>query len=102
LFHNQINPLDRILTILCLNRALWGEVSPELRAAMIIWENKPFHLYFFYDGKISKEDYQSAKRAALEVISSYPKHKIDFDILRWDYPKPIPKEGELIYLRREC
>lgn len=98
---NQISILDRILTILCLNRALWGEVSPALRSVLIKWEKSYFQLYFLYDGKISKEDYQSAERVASEVISGYPKHKLDFEILRWDYPKLIPKEGELIYLRRE-
>jgi hypothetical protein len=94
--------LDRVEAIVSLNRALWGEVSPALRAAKIKCDEKSIHLFFYYDGEISEEDNESAECVATEVIADYPKHKLEVDILRWDFPKPIPQnEGDLVYRRRE-
>jgi len=94
--------IDRVSAILSLNRALWGEVAPTLRAAKIKWNEKTVHLYFYYDGEISEEDHESAECVATEVIADFPEHKLEIDILRWDYPKPVPQEGlETVYYRRE-
>lgn len=84
-----------------MKRALWGEVSPALRAARIKWDNETIHTLFYYDGEISEEDHESAECIATEVIADYSKHQLKVDILRWDYPKPIPQVGELVYYRRE-
>lgn len=84
-----------------MNRALWGEVSPVLRAARIKWDNQTVHLFFYYDGEISEQDNESAECVATEFIACYPEYELEVNILRWDYPKQIPNEGELIYLRRE-
>lgn len=85
-----------------MNRALWGEVSPALRAAMITWDEKKVHLYFYYDGKISEEDNESAECIATEVIADFTGYQLEVDILRWDYPKPIPQgHAEMVYMRRE-
>ena len=100
---NRDNPkIDRVRAILTMSRALWGEVSPALRAAMISWSEEEIHLYFYYDGEISEEDNESAECVATEVSATYPDMKLEVDILRWDYPKSVPQEsGELVYLRRE-
>ncbi len=84
-----------------MNRALWGEVSRALRAARIKWNDEEVHLFFFYDGEISEEDHESAECVATEFISCYPEYKLKIDIIRLDYPRPVPDEGELIYYRRE-
>jgi len=84
-----------------MNRALWVEVSPLLRAALISWNDEEIHLFFYYDGEISEEDNDSAECAATEVIAGYPEYALEIDILRWDAPKPIPQTGELVYHRRE-
>jgi len=85
-----------------MSRALWGEVSPALRAAKIAWDKDSVHLYFYYDGEISEEDHESAECVATEVSSDFPEHELEIDILRWDYPKPIPQEGlETVYHRKE-
>ena len=100
--NNKDYPLDRIGAILSMNRALWGEVSPVLRAARIKWDEKQVHLFFYYDGEISEEDRESAECVATEVIADFPELQLEIDILRWDYPKPLPQnEGELVYKRRE-
>jgi len=85
-----------------MSAALSGAVSPALRAAKIAWDEKSVHLYFYYDGEISEEDHESAECVATEVIADFPEHELEIDILRWDYPKPIPQEGlETGYHRRE-
>jgi hypothetical protein len=59
-------------------------------------------LYFYYDGAIAEEDRESAEFAATEVISDFPDYQLEVNILRWDYPKPIPQEGlTTVYYRKE-
>ena len=88
--------------LLALMKALWGEVSPALRAASIKWNDQMVHLFFFYDGEISEEDNESAECVATEVIASFPEHRLEIDIKRLDYPNPLPNDkGELVYKRRE-
>lgn len=93
--------INRVSAILSLNKALWGEVSPSLRAARILWNEEKVRVYFFYDGEISENDWESAECVATEVIADFPEHKLEVDILRWDYPRKIPNEGELVYCRKE-
>ncbi|MDE3046173.1 MAG: hypothetical protein KGJ02_05975 [Verrucomicrobiota bacterium] len=94
-------PLDPISAILSMNRALWGEVAPALRAAKVSWDEETVHLYFYYDGEISEEDHESAECVATEFIAEYPEYKLEVHILRLDYPNSIPEEGKLVYYRRE-
>lgn len=85
-----------------MNRSLWGEVSPALRSVRVNWDCTTVFLYFYYDGNISDEDNESAECIATEFISCYPEYQLEVEILRLDYPKPIPqKEGEMVYMRRE-
>ena len=56
---NKKDPIDHVGAILTMNRALWGEVSPALRAARIKWDDQAIHLFFYYDGEISEEDHES-------------------------------------------
>jgi hypothetical protein len=99
---DKYHKINRISAILSMNRALLGEVSPSLRAAKIKWNEEIAHLYFYYDGKISEEDYEAAECVATEIIADFPDHKFEIDITRWDYPKPIPQEGgETVYRRKE-
>jgi hypothetical protein len=95
-------PLDRVKAILTMSKSLWGEVSPALRAARVKWDAHTVCLYFFYDGKISEEDHESAECVATEFIASYPEYNLEVEILRLDYPARIPEEGELVYMRREA
>lgn len=99
--NNKDYPIDYPGAILNMNRALWGEVSPALRAVKVKWDQDVVYLFYFYDGEISEEDNDSAQCVSAEFISSYPEYKLEEFILRVDYPKPIPKEGELVYKRRE-
>src|ERR1700733_14322379 len=88
--------IDRASALLSFNRALWGEVSPKLRCAKILWDKSTIRLFFYYDGDISEEDHESSECAATEVIADFPEHQLDVQIIRLDHPKPIPKEGETV------
>ena len=98
---NNESGLNHVKAILEMNRALWGEVAPTLRAARVKWDEKTVYLYFYYDGEISEEDNESAECVATEFISSYPEYKLEVEIVRIDWPKGLPQEGELVYRRRE-
>ena len=99
---NNDDKINRVGAILSMNRALWGEVSPPLRAARIKWDDKVIYLFFYYDGEISEEDHESAECVSTEVISDFPEYQLEVDIIRIDYPKAIPQEGgETVYRRRE-
>ncbi len=99
---SQIYPVNRSRILLSMMTALWGEVSPALRSVSIKWNEKMIHLFFFYDGEISDEDQESAECIATELIAHFPEHELEVDVIRLDYPKPLPKDkGELVYLRKE-
>lgn len=106
--HNQNDynyKIDRTSAILSLNRALWGEVFPELRAARIRWDNEKVSLFFYCDGEISDDDRESLECVGTEVLAEFPDHDLEVNILRCDYPKPIPQNDAsnmtLVYLRKE-
>ena len=83
-------------------RALWGEVSPALRAMAIDWDEKFIYLFFYYDGEISEEDIESAECACTEIIADFWEHyEFDLQILRLDAPQKIPERGCMVYRRRE-
>lgn len=94
-------PIDYLNMMFLMNRALWGEVSLALRAVSIKWDQEEIHLFFYYDGEISENDHESAECVGTEIISDFPEHHLEMDIIQLDYPKPIPYEGVLVYLRRE-
>lgn len=96
-------PVDRVAMIFSLLTGLLGEVSPELRSASIKWDDPCVYVYFFYDGPISEENEESAQCVATEVIACFPKHQLEVNIQRLDYPHPLPQDvGELVYRRREA
>jgi hypothetical protein len=93
--------MGEINTVLSLNRGLWLEVSPALRAAQIKWDHKTLILNFYYNGEISDEDWESAECVSTEVISEFPEYELEINIVRLDEPQPIPLNGILVYHRKE-
>ena len=100
--NNEHYPINRSRILVSMMVALWGEVSPALRAVFVNWNEKMIRLYFFYDGLITEEDRESAECISTELIANFPEHELEVDISRLDFPSSLPKNiGELIYLRRE-
>ena len=93
-----------LAALICsVNRALLQEVGPSLRAVKAQETGETIRLRFFIDGEPSEEDLNSASCAASEVISDFPEHALDDQVVRLDAPTPIPSEGGWItvFERRE-
>ena len=86
------------------NRALWGEVGPNLRAVTASKQDHTIRFQFLIDGEPSKEDRDSASFVAGLVAGDFPDAiEVDEELIRIDAPEPI-KIGEgwrVIFMRRE-
>jgi hypothetical protein len=89
---------------LSINRALWAEVIPSLRQVVLKWNlgDETAWIMFYHDGEINDaiEDHYSCIHTEVQA-DFVVDPMIDFKIIRWDYPKPLPKERHLIYARKE-
>ncbi|HEX4839937.1 MAG TPA: hypothetical protein VFU89_05810 [Rhabdochlamydiaceae bacterium] len=81
--------------------ALLGEVSPKLRSVNIDWDQNTVYLYFYFDGKVTEEDHESAEMIATETIAKFGEHVLETKIVRIDFPKAIPNTGIPIFHRKE-
>jgi hypothetical protein len=103
LFADENTPLDAILLLAMLD-ALLGKVTPELRQVTITADQnvKKLEFYFFYDGEISKENFDLSNSAIDQGISTFVGYSINRYILRLDFPEKIPtKHGRVPYARYE-
>jgi hypothetical protein len=80
--------------------ALYRTVTPSLRAVTVDLDikRKTYFCRFFYDGPISKDDEDLAQLATAEASGSWTRNS---KCTRLDYPKAIPQQGALAYLRYE-
>lgn len=86
-----------------IQRALLGNVTPNLRAVYIRLENETYGLVFFYDKELSEEEEELASLTDTEFIADFPSpdYKTSCAIEILPYPKPIPKKGYCVYERYE-
>ncbi len=76
-------------------------VTPQAVTADIDLKNKKLILFFFYDGIITDKLFDLASVAATEAGVSLPEYFTDDHYVQLDYPKEIPIQGKLAYLRYE-
>jgi len=94
---------------LSAQRALLGNVSANLRAACVYFQDNIIHTTFYYDGEISEDSHELAESVLDEVIADFVFQKgengkeFEFEtlILRVDYPNPMPLNGHWVYYRHE-
>lgn len=96
----------RVLDIYLLEvqQALLGKVKPSLRKVLvkIDEDQKKLGIYFYYNGEISEEDFCLANAAIQEAKASFPAYRMEAQILRLDFPNPIPlEECTAAYWRQE-
>jgi len=110
LFKENWRPLLEVLSLkailfLSMQEALLGKVTPELRYVCVKLEpeKKELWFYFFYDGKISEENWHLAKESIREVSSIFSEHRVHQLIKRVDFPNELPsiEDGKAIFFRRE-
>ena|GEM_PF-3919440 len=98
---SQNNVSDPLEGFLYLNRALTYEVFSSLRAVLFKWDVEKLYIFFFCDGEISEDDYESAQCIATQMIANFNNFLLDVEIIRLDYPSPVPEIGVLAYHRYE-
>lgn len=86
-----------------LQRALLGNVTPNLRAVYIRLENETYGLVFFYDKKLSEDEEELTSLVDTEFIADFPSpdYKTSCTIEVLPYPIQIPKQGYCVYERYE-
>ena len=87
---------------LSIQRALLGEIFPQLRAVVFTIAEHDIDIRFYVDGLINETDAESASCVETEVIADYePEDTITTRCIRLDYPEPINDDGIWVYQRRE-
>lgn len=85
-------------------RALWGEITPDVRAVLgRIDGEKALTIEFYVDGEVEGFA-EIASCVESEVIADFPiGFEISHKVIRLDVPAPIPiADGILVYLRKEA
>jgi len=95
---------DKMITALLGTQiALWGEITPNLRAVTVNIDGiTGLLIEFFYDGSITEEIKKTAAEITMEASCFFP---ADFPycdrLTRIDYPDEIPFSGRFVYFRKE-
>ncbi|MBS0605942.1 MAG: hypothetical protein KF898_01355 [Parachlamydiales bacterium] len=87
-----------------MQEALLGKVTPSLRLVTVRIDPHQRKLIsnFYYDGKISDEDFRLAQAAIQDARISFPDYSIESQIERIDFPNKIPVDGcTAVYWRWE-
>ncbi|MDZ4057180.1 MAG: hypothetical protein U1E13_03800 [Methylophilaceae bacterium] len=87
---------------LSIQRALLGEISPQLRAVVFSIVGRDIDVRFYFDGLISEADAESASFVETEIIADYEaEDTVTVRCIRLDFPEPIEDDGVWVYQRRE-
>ena len=93
----------RVRVLLSVQRALWGEISSQLRAVVCSWEDSRVAVDCYFDGEISGDDLESVTRVEAEVTADFPEYTVVARAVRLDFPNALrfPPSMHLVYLRKE-
>ncbi len=89
------------------NRALWGEIRPNIRRVAVeyIKDEKRLVLYLYYDKPMTQEelDYDVPGTILAELISDFPVLGVKWDdqVIVLPYPQKLPGNGICIFRRYE-
>jgi hypothetical protein len=87
---------------LSIQRALLGEVFPDLRAVVFSMSDLTLDIRFYSDGPISPDDEESVSCVESEILADYEEeYTITARCIRLDSPSPINDGGVWVYKRRE-
>ena len=98
--------MDLEYLLLGSQRALLGEVIPELRAVIVNYDFEDLILTvnFYYDCEVTNEIYDLSSCIATEISCNFTideLNHVDENILEWRHPKKIPTHENLVFLRKE-
>ncbi len=99
----MVNPDLRVRVLLSLQRALLGEVTPNLRGVTCSWDQSLIRISALFDGKVSEENRESMECVATEVMSDFPDFQVILECQRLDVPEPLSSHALMAwaYSRRE-
>jgi hypothetical protein len=93
--------------LLSVQRALLGEVTPEMRAISLELSQKVLRVTVFIDGLVDEDlvdDFDSA--VITQIIADFPEPDrddpaVEFEFIRADVPAPLEPRGRWVYFRKE-
>lgn len=92
----------RCEVLLSLQRALLGEVTPNLRAVTVAFTGDSIHFEAFFDGPIGDEEREAMSLVETEVLADFPpEHRVTHQLVRLDAPTLVPKDRTWAYHRKE-
>lgn len=76
------------------------EYFPSLRGLAVDWEDNTIVMYFYNNGEISDELENDYRCVGTEVVAQYSDAYIQEEIVRLDFPKPLPKHEYWAYKKK--
>jgi hypothetical protein len=101
---NNIEIFLLAYAMLSLQKALLGNVTPELRAVVADINERDNLLYIrcYYGGEVDKKTLDLWERVITESWADFgSNYKLDSAVVRLDYPLKVPFQGRYAYLRKE-
>jgi len=88
--------------LVAAQKALLGEVQPNLRMASVDVDGNKVRFELYFDGELSEDDLEAIGFIDTEMIAFLGEElQIDTIAIRLDYPEPVPKTGTWVYFRKE-
>jgi hypothetical protein len=92
----------RCEVLLSLQRALLGEVAPNLRAVTVTYTGNAIHFDAFFDGPIGDAEREAMSLVETEVLADFPpEHRVTHQVIRLDAQALVPKDRTWVYHRKE-
>ena len=93
----------RVRLLLSIQRALLGEVTPNIRAVTAQIESNAIVLRWIIDGEISDDLRLDLSAVGAEVVADFATHRIAEEFVRRDAPSAMDELflDQLAYVRRE-
>src|SRR5262245_44731685 len=87
------NSNRRCAVLVAVQQALLGEVTVNLRAVAVTYDERNILLEAYFDGEITEEDNEAMSLVETEIIAAFPEdHAIDVKLIRRPAPQLIPKD----------
>ena len=96
------NLQESIKARLSVQRALLGQITPNIRFIIFTLLGNKLDIKFYFDGLIQSEDYELASCVETEIMADYDEHEdINVECIRLDFPASPELNGVWVYKRHE-
>ena len=95
----------RTRVLLSVQRALLGEVTPEMRAGSVGWSAAEIRVRVYVDGPISddvRDEFDACAITQIVADFAWPERgdpRVELEFIRVDEPAPIPYVGAPVFAR---